>query len=61
MNKEENTVTISLDTYMDLISRASLNEMMMNEMRNCNMRIYEFESRLNDCQHKIYELEQKRK
>ena len=51
MNKEEiNTVTIPLETYMDLIQRATFNDMLMNEIRNVDRKVFELETRL-------YELE----
>ena len=47
MNKEEiNIVTITLETYMDLIQRATVNEMLLKNIEDCNRRIWEIENRM---------------
>lgn len=56
MNKEEiNTVTIPLETYMDLIQRAKVNEMIMDEIRNCITKMIYLEKRLFNLESKVQE------
>lgn len=53
MNKEEvNTVTIPLDTYMDLIQRASVNTMLMENVNMVCNRINDLEMRFGE----LYEM-----
>ena len=53
---ETNTVTITLDEYMDLREKANMNGFLMNELGRMSQRFFEIENRMAD---RFFEIEDK--